>query len=532
MAIGFGEIHGLRVAVGDALGTMLRHAWSILVLTLRIFLRCLLIALPFLIVGGLAYLLLLREHDINYYLTEKPPIFLFTAGIVATLVAIMAVLVSRRLISWAFALPLVLFEDMPPAAAMATSEDRVAGHRWGIALLLVSWGVVAAALSWLPLAAADWLGGWLVPVFSGSVNAAVFAMGLVILLWAVLNLVVTLVNASMLALLVTRLHHEHGASTDARLTSSELSERLAAGSKRRRISATAVLAVLAIAAVLAGVIGFMMVDRVRMVDDVVVIAHRGAAGSAPENTLASVAMALDQDADIVEIDVQEIADGTVVVIHDSDLMKVGGDPLKVWEAGFEQIRAIDVGSWYGPEFAGQRVPTLAEVLEMCRGKARVDIELKYYGHNDRLEERVAEIVRETGMDDRVIAMSLKGDLATSMKAIAPDWPVGLLTAKAVGDLSTADHDFLAVHAGIASPGFIRRAHQAGKDVYVWTVNDRLNMSRMMSRGVDGVITDYPGLARQVLAERAEMSSIERLLVTAALSIGLEPDEPPPETDVR
>jgi glycerophosphoryl diester phosphodiesterase len=268
-----------------------------------------------------------------------------------------------------------------------------------------------------------------------------------------------------------------------------------------------------------------------MIDDVVVIAHRGAAGSAPENTLASVAVALDEGADIVEIDVQETADGTVVVIHDSDLMKVGGSPLKVWEAEFEEIREIDIGSWYGLEFAGQRVPTLAEVLEMCKDKARVDIELKYYGHNDRLEQRVANIVRETGMNDQVIAMSLKGDLALSMKAIEPHWQVGLLTAKAVGDLSTSDHDFLAVHAGIANPGFIRRAHRAGKDVYVWTVNDRLNMSRMMSRGVDGVITDYPGLAKQVLAERAEMSSVERLLVTAALWIGLEPDEPPPETDV-
>jgi glycerophosphoryl diester phosphodiesterase len=242
-------------------------------------------------------------------------------------------------------------------------------------------------------------------------------------------------------------------------------------------------------------------------------------------------MALDQGADIVEIDVQEIADGTVVVIHDSDLMKVGNNPLKVWEAGFDEIRAIDVGSWYGPEFAGQRIPTLAEVLEMCRGKARVDIELKYYGHNDRLEERVSQVVRETGMDDQVIAMSLKADIATSMKTIAPHWQVGLLTAKAVGDLSTAEHDFLAVHTGIASPGFIRRAHKAGKEVYVWTVNDRLNMSRMMSRGVDGIITDHPGLAREVLAERAELSSVERLLIAAALWIGLEPDEPPPSIDV-
>jgi glycerophosphoryl diester phosphodiesterase len=149
-----------------------------------------------------------------------------------------------------------------------------------------------------------------------------------------------------------------------------------------------------------------------------------------------------------------------------------------------------------------------------------------------LEQRVSDIVEQTGMADQVIAMSLKGDAVGKMKGIRPDWEVGLLTARAVGDLTTAEADFLAVHVGMANSAFIRRAHQAGKNVYVWTVNDRLNMSRMMSRGVDGVITDHPALAKLVLAERAEMSTAERLLVAAAFWIGLEPREPPPELDLE
>jgi glycerophosphoryl diester phosphodiesterase len=177
------------------------------------------------------------------------------------------------------------------------------------------------------------------------------------------------------------------------------------------------------------------------------------------------------------------------------------------------------------------VPSLEEVLELCRGKAQVDIELKDYGHGQRLEERTAEIVERVGVADQVILMSLSAGMARNMKALRPGWTVGLLTAKAVGDLTKADVDFLAVHVGMASPGFIRRAHRAGKDVYVWTVNDRINMSRMLSTGVDGVITDHPAQARQVLADRAEMSTAERLLVAAAFWIGLEPREPPPEEDL-
>jgi glycerophosphoryl diester phosphodiesterase len=532
MAIGFGETRDLRVTTPDALWYGARHVWPVIMLTLRIFVRALLVALPFVVAGGLVYLVLLREHDINYYLTERPPTFLFTAGVIAALLAVMAVLIIKRLISWSFALPLVLFEGTRPGAAMAASEDRVRGHRWAIASVLVAWGVVASILSAVPLALTQWLGEWILPRFSNSMHGTVWVVGGLLLFWGVVNLIFTLVNGSMLALLVIRLYERLGIASDAELSGVDPPERIMAEGSGRRMSTAMVLGLLALTTILAGLVGHLLINRVSLEDDVVVIAHRGAAGGAPENTLASVALALEHRADIVEIDVQETADGEVVVIHDSDLMKVGGNPMKVWEATFDEIRAVDVGSWFGPEFTGQRVPTLEEVLETCRDRAMVDIELKYYGHDQMLEQRVSDIVEQTGMADQVIAMSLKGDAVGKMKGIRPDWEVGLLTARAVGDLTTAEADFLAVHVGMANSAFIRRAHQAGKNVYVWTVNDRLNMSRMMSRGVDGVITDHPALAKLVLAERAEMSTAERLLVAAAFWIGLEPREPPPELDLE
>lgn len=529
MAIGFGETRDLHVRTTDALWFGARHAWPVTRLSLRIFIRALLIALPFLIAGGLVYLMLLREHDINFYLAARPPIFLFAAGVVVALLAVMAVLIIRRLLGWAFALPLVLFERVSPAAALATSVERTGGHKLIAGTTLVAWGAMAAVLSAAPLAIIGTVGRWVVPKVAGSMTVLVIVMGGFLLVWGLLNLLVTLVNAAMFALLTVRLYDRFGSSPDAQLSETAISERLAAGG-RRRISMKWALAGLVAAAILAAVAGYLFLDTVRFDDDVIVIAHRGAAGSAPENTLASVALAIEQGADMVEIDVQETADGVVVVVHDSDLMRVGGAAVKIWEATYDEILEIDVGSWYGPEFSGQRVPTLEQVLELCKGRAHVDIELKYYGHNERLEERVAEIVERTGMEDEVVLMSLAYDLVLSMKALRPDWTVGLLTAKAVGDLTTSDADFLAVHVGIASPRFVRRAHAAGKEVWVWTVNDKLNMWRMMSRGVDGVITDHPALARKVISERAELSSAERLMVTAAFWMGLEPKEPPPEAD--
>jgi len=172
------------------------------------------------------------------------------------------------------------------------------------------------------------------------------------------------------------------------------------------------------------------------------------------------------------------------------------------------------------------------VLELCRNRAHVVIELKYYGHNQMLEQRVADIVGETDMTDQIIAMSLNADVAHTMKSLRPDWTVGLLTATAMGDLTTVDADFLAVHSKMATSAFIRRAHAAGTDVYVWTVNDHLNMFRMMTAGVDGLITDEPALARRVIETRAEMSSAERLMVAGALWMGMDIKEPPPERDIN
>ena len=530
MTIGFGELHKQRVLVTDALWYGARHAWSVVRLAVRIFLKVLLVALPFLIAGGLVYLLLLRDHDINYYLAERPPVFLFAAGAITAMVAVGAVLVIRRLLAWSFSLPLILFEQKSPTEAMTVSTKRVRGHRWTVALVLVAWGLAAAVLSAVPIAMVRGLGEWLVPKFTGSMAVMIFAMGVILLLWVLVNAVTSLINAVMFALLTVRLYDRLGAAEQAQLSGVEIAQRLEAA-ESRRLSIRVGLAVLAVAALVAVIAGAVFTNQVRMDDDAVVIAHRGAAGRAPENTLASVAAALEDGTDFVEIDVQETADGEVIVVHDADLMRVGGYPTKIWDGTFDELRAVDVGGWYGAEFTGQRVPTLEEVLELCRGTARVDIELKDYGHGQRLEERVADIVERTGMTDQVILMSLSSSMAHTMKALRPDWTVGLLTAKAVGDLTTAQADFLAVHAGIASQRFIRRAHRAGKDVYVWTVNDRLNMSRMLTRGVDGVITDHPAQARQVLAERAELSTAERLLVAAAFWIGLEPKEPPPETDV-
>ena len=128
------------------------------------------------------------------------------------------------------------------------------------------------------------------------------------------------------------------------------------------------------------------------------------------------------------------------------------------------------------------------------------------------------------MASDVLIMSLKQAAVEKVHELRPDWTIGLLTAVAVGDLTRSNVDFLAVNTGLATRSFVRSAHDSGKQVFVWTVNDPAMMSTVIDRGVDSIITDKPALARSVLEQRKELSSIQRLMIQAASLLGASPPQ--------
>ena len=518
MAIGLSAAEGLEVDLRSLFRFALGRARDVVILAVLITGRSLLWALPFLAAIGGIYLGFLGEYDINYYLSERPPEFLAALGLAAVVVAGLAAVLVPKLVGWAFALPLVLFESSTPRTALRQSRDRAFGHRGVMTAVLVGWGVAAFLLANAPVGLVTLAGRAVAPLARGSLDFVFVLMILLVALWLVLGVIATMVNAAAFALVIVRLYEKLAASPDL-----EAPRVLAAGADGGRggLSLRGVLVGLVVAALVASAVGFVVMRRVRIDQDVLVIAHRGAAGAAPENTLAAVGLAVEENADFVEIDVQETADGEVVVFHDSDFMKTAGVDLKIWDASFAEAREIDIGSWFDAGFSQERVPTLAEVLERCKDGSKVTIELKYYGHDQRLEERVAEIVEAAGMEEQVILMSLDYDGVRKMKRLRPEWTVGLLAATAVGDLTELDADFLAVNAGMATRSFVRRSRAQGKDVYVWTINDPVAMARMAAVGVDGLITDEPALARSVLERLAELGTVERMLLAMSFFFGAE-----------
>ena len=502
-----GVRQSLAFAYGKASG-ILRIASSMIV-------RLTLCIIPFLLVGGAIYYFLLTDNDINYYLQKKPPKFWIAFGLIGVVLCGMLYVSLRLVIRWFLALPLHLFENIDARQCLKESQTRLHGKELSLATYLIAWiglsTLVASVLTTVVLLVAHVI----VPQSPDSLIALGLAIGCVLLAWSVVNYVANSLSVISLSLLVAHFFalwkRDEVMQTPGASDETGVSLRLTRG----RLVSGALIAFL-----VALLIGFSAIHSIDLEDNVEVTAHRGASIRAPENSLASVTAAIEDGADWVEIDVQESSDGIVIVAHDSDLKKIGGGPEKIWESTATELRSVDIGSYFAPEFSDERVPTLAEVLQACRGKVGVNIELKYYGHDEDLERRVIQIVEENDMVDQVVFMSLEADKVQKLRGLRPDWTVGLLTAVAIGGLDKAEADFLAVNTSLATQSFVASAHRAGKKVSVWTVNDRSTMSLMISRGVDNLITDDPALARDVIRERALMSPIERLLITLGERSGI------------
>lgn len=509
-----------RISIGTAIGFVVARWRKIIVLAGRLVAFTAAAAAPFLVMAVMTASMLLGDYDINFYLATRPGAFQLAVGIGLVLGVGLAMLLAWLYAGWFLALPIVLFEQSSAGEAMQVSRRRMAGNKQLVVKLIIGWGIASLMVSFLATSAVVLAARQFVPLATGGLARLVFAIGSTLTIWfavgLLINVLASTVFATMIATVYRGLSHPQSVTVAPLATRDTNGQLLPQVLVRRRVFASVAAGCLLVAT-FAGVTA----EQMRFEDAVEVMGHRGAGGLAPENTLAAVQKAIDAGADWVEIDVQETADGEVVVVHDSDFMKLAGVNLKVWDATTADLGGIDVGRGFGQDFVGERVPTLAEVLEVCRGRVGVNIELKDYGHGQRLEERVAEVVEACGMEREVILMSLKPSVVKRMKDLRPEWTVGLLMSVAIGDAASLDADFLAVNARFVSRALVQRSHQAGKKVYAWTLNDAVGLSTLISRGVDGVITDYPDLAATVLQQRARLSPVERVLLELANLLGVK-----------
>jgi glycerophosphoryl diester phosphodiesterase len=522
MTIGYGAGVRRLVDYRQALGYITKRALPILRVAARMIVWALIWMAPFIAASFLVFLTFLTKHDINYYLYEQPPVFWVTGTLIALILSVGLVVLISMLARWAFALPLLLFRNVPVSKVLLASKQDTIGRRMFITWWLLGWLLAMGAFSGAVTGILQVFGWFVVRRSVESMGLLIFTLAGVMPIALFVSFGVTFVNTTTLSLLLVDLYRgESPPQHDDDLSFLDTKRR--SGSQRFSITGRTILWGSILSAVIAGTFSFFLIRGLKFDDHTQITAHRGASAAAPENTLAAVERGITDGADWIEIDVQETSDGEVVVIHDSDLKKITGMNLKIWDATYDQLKSIDVGSWFAPDFKDQRIPTLKQVLRTCKGRARVNIELKYYGHDQRLEERVVEIVESTDMVQDVAFMSLNYTGILKIRTLRPNWKIGLLTSLMIGDVMRLDVDFLAVNAGFVTRSLVKHAHEHNKEVIVWTVNDPIGMSTMMSRGVDGIITDEPALAVSVIEQRAGLSSPERLILELAGLFGWAPE---------
>ena len=233
---------------------------------------------------------------------------------------------------------------------------------------------------------------------------------------------------------------------------------------------------------------------------IIVTGHRGASGHAPENTLSAMRIAIEMGADFSELDVQETADGEIILLHDATLTKTCGIEKNIWEVNYADLKGLDAGSWFSEEFKNEPIPTLKEVIDLVKGKMKLNIEMKANKHEKMLAERTLKVVTDNNFLDQVIFTSFKFDEIRKIRELNKEAKVGYIFGRMPEDVDvfSEDVDLLSVNIKTVDAAFMKKAKTAGMEVAVWTVNKPEDMKRMIDLGVDDIITNYPDVLRKVL----------------------------------
>ena len=241
-----------------------------------------------------------------------------------------------------------------------------------------------------------------------------------------------------------------------------------------------------------------------------VIAHRGAARDAPENTLAAFRLAAEMGADAVELDARLSADGAVVVHHDLTLDRTTNGAGSVSERSLAELKALDAGGKFDPRFAGEQIPILDEVFGAVGRRLLINIELKNYESVfDRLAETVVRIVCRHGLERRVLLSSFNPFALRTARRLAPEVPRALLVwVGQKGWMQAALRRLTVFEAYHPQDSMTDRVtiadqHTQGRRVNVWTVNEVERMRELLLLGCDGLITDVPDVARQAVRDVAD-----------------------------
>jgi glycerophosphoryl diester phosphodiesterase len=238
---------------------------------------------------------------------------------------------------------------------------------------------------------------------------------------------------------------------------------------------------------------------------VMVIGHRGAAGEAPENTLASFQLALEQGADGIELDIHLSKDGEIMVCHDPTIDRTTNGNGYIVEMDAEEIKRYDAGGWFSDQYAGERIPTLAEVFNLVPEHIMINIEIKY-AYQGQLETKLIDLLSARNRLENIVISSFDHKCLQRLKKAAPEVKIGLLYAANLidhaGYAKQLGVDVYSIHPNyqLIEQADVLNAKAAGLQIYPYTVNSVNDYRSMLEFGVSGIITDFPRKLVQFLKQ--------------------------------
>lgn len=236
---------------------------------------------------------------------------------------------------------------------------------------------------------------------------------------------------------------------------------------------------------------------------VIVFGHRGAMGHAPENTMASFAKGLELGSDILELDVHLSRDGELVVMHDGDVSRTTDGSGHLKDMTLAEIKKLDAGSWFDPRFRGERVPTLAQVVDWAKTRIQLAIEIK----GDPLpapgiEDKVVKLLRDNQVVDEMLIISFHHESVKRVKELEPRLMTGILYTgmliDTVGAARAALTDSVRPSWQYWTPELVNQVHAAHLVAHSWIANDEPLMEYLVSMGLDSIGTNYPDRLRAFL----------------------------------
>jgi glycerophosphoryl diester phosphodiesterase len=230
-----------------------------------------------------------------------------------------------------------------------------------------------------------------------------------------------------------------------------------------------------------------------------ITAHRGSSITKLENTISAFEQAIVDGSDYIELDVHETKDGVIVVSHDANLKRLTGHNVYIYNLNYSDLTKYPLKDKNNLNYGDNYIPTLANVLEDVKGKVKVNIELKPTGHEAGMAQKVIDVVNQYNMKDSVVIASMNERIIKEVDKIDSSFYTVYNMAIAEGDITKlAFADAYSVEISYLNSSMVNAVHQAGKKIYVWTVNSPDDMRKVADLGVDNIITDNPADARKVL----------------------------------